>query len=90
MDYNLLHGRTYLYTKETPLYAFGYGLSYTSFAYEGLSLSAPKVAAEGSVQVTVEGEEHGQARWGRGGADVRAAPGSKVDRPNFELKGFKR
>ena len=54
MDYNLLHGRTYLYSKDKPLYAFGYGLSYTSFAYEALSLSAPKVAADGSVQVTVK------------------------------------
>ena len=35
LDYNLLHGRTYLYSKDKPLYAFGYGLSYTSFAYEG-------------------------------------------------------
>jgi beta-glucosidase len=54
MDYNLLHGRTYLYSKDKPLYPFGYGLSYTSFAYEGLSLSAPTVAADGSVQVTVK------------------------------------
>jgi beta-glucosidase len=90
MDYNLLHGRTYLYTKETPLYAFGYGLSYTSFAYEGLSLSAPKVAAEGSVQVTVKVKNTGK----RAGDEVVQMYvqhlGSKVDRPNFELKGFKR
>src|SRR5450631_582780 len=39
LDYNLLHGRTYLYSKDKPLYPFGYGLSYTSFAYEGVNLS---------------------------------------------------
>jgi len=42
LDYNLLHGRTYLYSKDKPLYAFGYGLSYTSFAYEGVKVSAPR------------------------------------------------
>ena len=30
LDYNLLDGRTYLYSKKKPLYPFGYGLSYTS------------------------------------------------------------
>ncbi|MCF0244595.1 MAG: glycoside hydrolase family 3 C-terminal domain-containing protein, partial [Bacteroidaceae bacterium] len=36
LDYNLENGRTYMYSKERPLYPFGYGLSYTSFAYGGL------------------------------------------------------
>ncbi|MGA2168854.1 MAG: hypothetical protein ABSG62_11625 [Terracidiphilus sp.] len=35
LHYNLLHGWTCLYRKEKPLYAFGYGLSYRSFACEG-------------------------------------------------------
>jgi beta-glucosidase len=90
LDYNLLHGRTYLYSKDKPLYPFGYGLSYTSFAYEGLSLSAPKVAADGSVQVTVKVKNTGK----RAGDEVVQLYvqhlGSAVERPKLELKGFKR
>src|SRR5208282_5156179 len=44
MDYDLTHGRTYLYSKQKPLYPFGFGLSYTTFAYQGLTVSTPKVA----------------------------------------------
>jgi beta-glucosidase len=90
MDYNLLHGRTYLYSKDKPLYPFGYGLSYTSFAYEGLSLSTPRVAADGSVRVTVKVRNTGK----RAGDEVVQLYvqhlGSAVERPRIELKGFKR
>ena len=90
MDYNLLHGRTYLYSKDKPLYPFGYGLSYTSFTYEGLSLSTPTVAADGSVQVTVKVKNTGK----RAGDEVVQLYvqhlGSAVERPRIELKGFKR
>jgi len=90
LDYNLLHGRTYLYSTQKPLYPFGYGLSYTTFAYEGLGLSANKVAAEGAVRVTVKVKNTGK----RAGDEVVQLYvqhlGSAVDRPKLELKGFKR
>ena len=90
LDYNLLHGRTYLYSTEKQLYAFGHGLTYTTFAYEGLSLSAPKVSAEGSVQVTLKVRNTGK----RAGDEVVQLYvqhlGSKVERPKLELKGFRR
>ena len=31
LDYNIRHGRTYMYQKEAPLFPFGYGLTYTDF-----------------------------------------------------------
>ncbi|MER6353571.1 glycoside hydrolase family 3 C-terminal domain-containing protein [Streptomyces sp. NPDC001634] len=38
LDYDVIGGRqTYLYFEGTPLFPFGHGLSYTSFAYEGLA-----------------------------------------------------
>ncbi len=90
MDYNIRHGRTYMYTKEKPLYAFGYGLSYTTFTYEGLSLSAPRVNADGTVEVTVKVKNTGK----RAGDEVVQMYvqhlGSAVERPQLELKGFKR
>jgi beta-glucosidase len=90
LDYNLLHGRTYLYSKDKPLYAFGYGLSYTSFAYESLSLSAPTVAADGSVQVTVKVRNTGQRASDEVVQLYVRHLGSAVERPQLELKGFKR
>ena len=90
MDYDLTHGRTYMYAKDKPLYPFGYGLSYTTFSYEGLSLSAPSVAPDGKTQVTIKVKNTG----------IRASDevvemyvqhlGSMVDRPKLELKGFQR
>jgi beta-glucosidase len=90
MDYNLLHGRTYLYSKQKPLYAFGFGLSYTTFAYDNVKLSSSHVNADGTVQVAVKVKNTGR----RGSDEVVQMyvqhMGSKVDRPLLELKGFKR
>jgi beta-glucosidase len=43
-DYRM-QGRTYRYFKGDPLYPFGHGLSYTTFRYDDLRLSAPRVRA---------------------------------------------
>jgi beta-glucosidase len=47
-DYSMAH-RTYRYFDGSPLYRFGYGLSYTSFAYSGLRVDSQK---DGSVRVS--------------------------------------
>ena len=39
LDYDIRHGRTYMYAKAKPIFPFGFGLSYTSFKYSGLKVS---------------------------------------------------
>jgi beta-glucosidase len=90
MDYNLRNGRTYLYAKQKPLYAFGYGLSYTSFAYSHLRVSAGTLKEGGVATVSVEVKNTGS----RAGDEVVqmyvSHEGSSVARPVEELKGFAR
>ena len=38
LDYDIRHGRTYMYFKGKPLFPFGHGLSYTSFKYSRLKV----------------------------------------------------
>lgn len=90
MDYNLLNGRTYMYSKEKPLYAFGYGLSYTTFAYEGLSLSGSSMGPDGDVQVTVKVKNTGTRASDEVVEMYVQHEGSAVSRPHLELEGFKR
>jgi beta-glucosidase len=90
MDYDIRHGRTYMYFDGEPQYAFGYGLSYTSFAYAHLRTSRPRLPRDGSVDVTVDVTNTGARR----GEDVVQLyvryPASKVSRPRKQLRGFRR
>ncbi|MGA2272578.1 MAG: glycoside hydrolase family 3 C-terminal domain-containing protein [Bryobacteraceae bacterium] len=90
MDYNIRNNRTYMYFKGQPLYPFGYGLSYTTFAYSNLRTSAAHLAKDGEVTVSVKVRNTGK----RDGQEVVQLYvqhiGSKVERPIKELKGFQR
>src|SRR5215207_697819 len=90
MDYDIRHGRTYMYFKGAPLYPFGHGLSYTTFAYSNLRTSAGVIPLNGSVNVSFDLTNKGR----RAGEEVVQLYvthlGSKVERPLRELKGYAR
>lgn len=81
----------YIDAPNTPLYPFGFGLSYTTFAFDHLRLSTPKMSpAGGPLTVTVQVRNTGT----RAGEEVvqlyvRDRVGS-VTRPVRELKGFRK
>ncbi|HTV18832.1 MAG TPA: glycoside hydrolase family 3 C-terminal domain-containing protein [Polyangiaceae bacterium] len=52
-DYSMSR-RTYRYFDGEPLYPFGYGQSYTRFEYQNARVSAPRIAATGSVNISVD------------------------------------
>ena len=90
MDYNIRDGRTYMYARQKPLYAFGFGLSYTSFAYSKLRVNATTLKDGQTAMVSVEVKNTGT----RAGDEVVQMyvlhEGSKVARPMEELEGFER
>ena len=90
IDYDLRHGRTYMYLRQKPLYPFGYGLSYTTFAYSNLRTSSEQLKRDGEITVSVDVKNTGS----RAGDEVVQMyvthVNSKVERPIEELKGFKR
>jgi beta-glucosidase len=80
----------YLDVPWTPLYPFGYGLSYTQFRLSNLRLSATSIRPNGQLTASVEVENTGR----RAGDEVVQLyirdVASSVTRPVRELKGFER
>jgi beta-glucosidase len=81
---------TYLDEPNSPLFQFGFGLSYTRFKYSDLKVETPSVSMEGTLMVSAEVRNTG-ARAGTEIAQlyVRDVVAS-VTRPIKELKGFTR
>ena len=87
---NWTHTRGYVDMPGTPLYAFGYGLSYTSFQYSSLRIDPPEIHRDGDARVTVDVQNVGK----RAGVETvqlylhkRFAP---VSLPVEQLRRFER
>lgn len=88
-DYDM-KGRTYRYFKGTPLYPFGYGLSYAKFDYSDLRLSNNNVHAGDSVTVMVTVKNSSQTSGDEVVQLYASAKNIAGFRPIRSLVGFKR
>lgn len=85
-----LHGRTYRYMTEEPLYPFGFGLSYTRFKYSGLKLSKRKVKPGQELWAEVTVTNAGQRRAEEVVQLYLTDNQASVEVPLWALKGFQR
>ncbi|NIF20733.1 beta-glucosidase BglX [Candidatus Pantoea multigeneris] len=80
----------YFDINNSPLYPFGYGLSYTTFTVSPVTLSAPAMAHNGTINASVTVTNSGK----RDGATVVQLylndPVASISRPVKELHGFQR
>jgi beta-glucosidase len=90
LDYNIRHGRTYMYDKNLALFPFGYGLTYTTFKYSDLKADK-KMLKDGDVlNFTFSLTNTGNYNSDEVPQLYVSFPGSMVERPAKALKGFKR
>ena len=81
-------GRDYVFSSPDPLWAFGYGLSYTTFAYSDLDVGTPKIAPDGEVKLSFTLKNTG-TRAGKEVAQVYLGDDvSSVTTPVMKLVGF--
>jgi beta-glucosidase len=83
-------GAKYIDMPATPLYEFGFGLSYTTFEYSNLKITPEKINSEGDVEITMDIKNTGQVK----GAEVVQLyindVISSTSRPVIELKGYEK
>lgn len=85
-DYNVKNNRTYMYFEGKPLYAFGYGLSYTKFDYRNLNIKQDSQNITLNFSVKNSGKYNGDEV-----AQVYIQfPDLGIKTPLKQLKGFKR
>jgi beta-glucosidase len=89
-EYDISKGFTYMFERGTPEFAFGHGLSYTTFAYSNLSLSQPQVPASGTVTVKVNVQNTGQLAGDEVVQLYVHGPGVGAWQPREQLEGFQR
>ena len=82
--------RTYAFSTRKPLFAFGYGLSYTTFKFDNLRVEPAQIQTRGTAKVSVDITNTGS----REGDEVPQLyihqKIASVTRPVMQLKGFQR
>jgi beta-glucosidase len=88
-DYDIKHGRTYMYFQGDPLYPFGYGLSYTTFSYENLRVKDDRLEPGKTITVTADVSNTGHGA-GIEIVQLYVQANGKQQRPTKQLAGFQR
>ena len=83
LDYSM-DNRTYRYFRGTPLYAFGYGLSYTNFGYGRGKLNKASMKPDGKVTLTVPVTNTGSVE----GTETVQVYVQALDNPDAPIKGL--
>lgn len=90
-SYNINQAKlTYMYHDKTPLYPFGYGLSYTAYDYSDMEVSTSELGKDETATVSLNVTNTGS----RDGAEIVqlyvSYPSASVSRPAKQLVGFVR
>ena len=89
-DANNSYSSRYLDAPNTPLYPFGFGLSYTTFDFANLQLSATEISRDGSLTVSVDVTNTGDLAGTETVQLYLTDAVATVTRPVKELRGFKK
>ena len=88
-DYSMAN-RTYRFFSGKPLYAFGHGLSYTIFDFQGGKLDSTKIAPSGTARMTFTVTNTGKSDGDEVAQVYYRHVNSKVPQPKLSLCGFSR
>lgn len=91
VTYDYFHGYRYLdHNGTAPLFPFGFGLSYTTFAYDNLVITPTTLAPFGRLRVTADVTNTGSVAGDEVAQLYVGYDGSQVERAVADLKGFAR
>ncbi len=89
-DYDVFNGRTYMYFNKKPLYAFGYGLSYTSFSYSNIKIDKPSMVQSDTITLSVDIKNTGRSDGDEVVQLYLRQKKAPLQMPVRQLKAFKR
>jgi beta-glucosidase len=89
-DYEVFNGRTYMYFGKSPIYAFGYGLSYTTFSYSDIKLDKPSFSKSDTITVSVDIKNSGKSDGDEVVQLYLQQKKADIKMPIKQLKAFRR
>ncbi|MDR1746548.1 MAG: glycoside hydrolase family 3 C-terminal domain-containing protein [Tannerella sp.] len=89
-DYQVTNGRTYMYFQGRTVYPFGYGLSYTQFAYGQPAVDKPEIERGDTLTVSIDITNTGRMDGDEVVQLYLKSPATRAENPVRQLKGFRR